>query len=127
MKKEDPNLFTIQELVSNNEIMSHLFLECVPSGTLKKIAEDAGDWEKNKYSVKIQLLVEGKPIDTRPFFKLFYDQYSNMVEKKAKQILAERSVEKLEEVMNKVQEFSQMIQYCIDDIDYKVENIFKNE
>jgi ribosomal protein L33 len=103
------NQFTVAELVDHKELVSHMFLTCVPKEKLEAIAKRVGDWEKNKTSIKIDVIVDGEPIDTREFFNLFHEQAEKLVRTEAKELLAEQCSDMLDHFQSRMQALGEIM------------------
>lgn len=117
--------YTIKELLDNNEIMSHLFLNCVPQEKLEEIAKREGTIDSKK--VNIEMKVDGNSINPREFFRIFIDQYDYMVKEAATKIVKEQTSQAFKNITDRLYEYEQITNEWANDIDWQVDNIFEKE
>lgn len=116
--------YTIKQLTDDKEILSHLFLNCVPRNILEEIAEKAGNWEENKYSIDVEVKIDGNKINPKAFFDEFYNQYENMLKKEAQKMITEQLTNKFIEIQNKLQDFSEITESWTQEINWQIANPF---
>ena len=112
------------ELLNKNEIMSHIFLECLPEDLSNKIADKSNSMSPEgvkKRKIEIALVIEGVSVNPKPFFNLFTDQYDNLVKETATEIVKEQTSGKLEEVSNKIFEINEIMNSFAEDINWQVD------
>lgn len=112
------------ELLNDNDIMSHIFLECLPDDLSRRIADKSSAMPKEdikKRRIEIALVIDGESVNPKPFFKLFTDQYDSLVRKTATEIVKEQTSEKLDEVSNKIFEINDIMNSFAESINWQVE------
>ena len=115
------------ELLNDNNIMSHIFLTCLPQDLSVKIAGESSAMPREKIekrTIEIALVIEGVSVNPKPFFNLFVDQYDDLVKKTATEIVKEQTSEKLTEVSNKIFEINDIMNSFAVDINWEVDNPF---
>jgi hypothetical protein len=100
-----------QELLNEQDILAHLFLNCIDKENLNKIANiniNLSKEEIENREIDIQLIIDGKEYNPRNFFELFFKGYSQDIRKEASIIFREKTSEKLIDIINKIMEFEQI-------------------
>lgn len=115
-----------KELLNENEIMSHVFLNCVDE-SIQEIAdknEGLTTEEIENRDVEIELKIDGKECDPRKFFSLFWEQYESQIRREATKIVKEQTSEKFQEIQSKLQDFEQICDEWANDINWQTPNKF---
>ena len=125
MKKFKYNLF--DELLDENNILSHVFLNTLSKMGLEKIAkENEGKEEKEIKSrkIEIELKINGESCDPKKFFEILYSQYSEKVRETATEIVKEQTSERLRNFSDKINEFEMIMNSWTNDINWNIDNPF---
>jgi len=115
-------------LLNDNNILSHVFLNCLPSGLAEKIAAENETMEKEdieKREIEIELKIAGESVDPGKFFKRLENQYDELLKEAATHILKEQTSEKFQEISYKLNEFEEIINSWAEEINWDVKNPFK--
>lgn len=114
--------FTIKQLVDDKEMLSHIFLECIPHEQLMQIKDRAGDWEENKYAVEVKLNIGGFDVNPKKFFDKFYEQYKRICKEEADKMIKEKFSGKLSNFQDKFYEMEQVVKSWEEEINWEVKN-----
>lgn len=124
-----------KELLSESNILSHVFMECVPKKMLDKIADDtkkAMDADTNLTTeevqenrvIEIKLFIEGEEVDLRKFFDTLWEQYETIVKKTATSMVQEQTSDKLNEISDQIMQLRECADDLTKQINWEVENPF---
>lgn len=115
-----------KELLNGNEIMSHVFLNCVDESAQEIVNKNEGltTEEIENRDVEIELKIDGKECDPRKFFTLFWEQYERQIRKEATKIVKEQTSDKFKEIQSKLQDFEEICNNWVEDINWLVPNQF---
>ncbi len=119
-----------KEVLKDDNILSHVFLNCLPADLCTKIAdENKGKTREEIESrdVDIELLINGHSVDPKKFFDLFHEQFDDMVKRCATKIVQEQVSDKFAEISNKLDEYKNITEYWAKDINWEVNNQFQKE
>jgi len=125
MKKFKYNLY--DELLDENNILSHVFLNTLSRMGLEKIAkENEGKEEKQikKRKIEIELKIDGESCDPKKFFEILYSQYSEKVRETATEIVKEQTSERLRSFSDKLNDFEMIMNEWANDINWNIDNPF---
>ena len=118
-----------KELLNENDIMSHVFLNCA-FDSLQEIADKNNGLtteEIENRDVEIELKIDGKECDPRKFFSLFWEQYEQQIKRKATQIVKEQTSEKFREIQSKLQGYEEICDSWANDINWQAPNNFSKK
>lgn len=113
-----------KELLNENDIMSHVFLECVDESVADIAYRNKGKTseEIEKTEIDISLTIDGEECDPRKFFNLFFEQYNMLLKQEASKMVKKQTSEKLEEVIEKIQGFKEVIDDWANEINWEINN-----
>ena len=114
--------YTIKELIDDDSIMSHVFLNCLGSSEIAAIAKRVGDWEKKPETVSIELIIDGHSVNPKPFFNLFYEQWGDMVKAAATKMVKEQTSSKLNDMISSIQTMEEVLDYWGTEINWHLPN-----
>jgi hypothetical protein len=116
------------DLLNENHILSHLFLNCLSKQELTKIADkNSGLTEeqiKNR-KVEIEVFIDGISVNPKNFFNLFKEQYESHLKKLATKMLKDQVSGKLEDIVRKIQNLQEISDSLAEEINWDIENPFK--
>jgi len=123
--------YQLKDLLDQTNILSHIFLNCVTTEALEKIAEEGvklaeeGKTHKEimERGVEIELTVNGKSINPKKFFDLFNDQHTDCVKRQATELVKEQLSEKFSEISDKLEEYKKVTEQWAEDINWNTENL----
>lgn len=124
-----------KELLSENNILSHIFLNCVEKGKLESFADDTkkamdadpnltSDYIEENRVVEMKLFVEGEEVDLRKFFEMLWDEYEYMVKSQATEIVKEQTSDKLNDISSQIMHLQDCANDLSEHINWEVENPF---
>lgn len=106
-------------LLNDNEILSHVFLNCI-GGYAEKIAGKTRKTQRKQ--INIELKIDGYDCNPKEFFELLYEQYTDQVKNEATEIVKQQTSEKLYEIEGKITEFNEILTDWANDINWEVDN-----
>lgn len=116
----------VKELMSDNEMLSHIFLGCIPREKLLKIKEQyigETDWRKESVKIPVEMKIASTSVNPKQFFDSWKDQMQRMILDKAKELVAEKlGSEKMREMQSKLSEYEQVLESWESEINWEVKN-----
>jgi hypothetical protein len=116
----------LKELMSENEMLSHIFLGCIPRDRLIKIRQQyAGetDWQEESVKIPVEMKIGNVSVNPKEFFDSWKDQMQKMISDKAKELVSENlGSNKMREMQYKLSEFEQVLESWESEINWEVEN-----
>jgi len=112
------------ELLNEDNILSHVFLNCIPKELSKKISDDSDKlletldketFRKNR-EIDLTLTIEGIEVDCKKFFTILWEQYEELIKKEATKIIEEQTSNTLYEFNNKLNELTNKIKNITENI-----------
>ena len=121
----------VRELMSDNEMLSHIFLGCIPQEKLLMIRDkfiDGKDWQKESIKISVEMKIGDVDINPKEFFNSWKNQMSNLISEKANEIVKEKyGSGRIFEIQNKLYEFENILKSWEDEINWEIENPFLNK
>lgn len=113
------------EMLDNNDIMSHLFLETLAQHKQlmhRLVAENNSmtKEERAERTYSVELFIEGESVDPRKFFEQFKNQYDAMVKAAALELFQE----KMRGFMDKVDSVNTILESWAEEVNWDIENPF---
>jgi hypothetical protein len=123
----------VRQLVDENEMLSHIFLGCIPIEKLIEIKEkyigkdgEEKDWQKESVKIPVEMKIGGVSVNPKEFFDNWKEQMQRIVLEKAKELVSEKTGSgKLMELQNKLNQYQQILEYWETEINWEVENPLK--
>ena len=119
----------MRELMSDKEMLSHIFLGCIPIDKLKEIKSNfVGeiDWQKESANIPVELKIGGVSVNPKQFFDSWKDQMQRMILEKAQELVAEKlGSQKMRDMQDRLYEYEQVLKSWENDINWEVENPIK--
>lgn len=120
----------MRELVSDSEMLSHIFLGCISHPDLIKIKEkyvgSPGkeiDWRKESVKIPVEMKIGGVSVNPKRFFDSWKDQMNEMILKSAQELVAEKlGSQKLRDMQNKLYEYEEIMKSWESEINWDVKN-----
>lgn len=116
----------VKELMSDNEMLSHVFLGCIPKDKLLKIKENyigETDWKEESVKIPVEMKIGNTSVNPKQFFDSWKDQMQRMILDKAKELVAEKlGSEKMRNMQSKLSEYEQVLEYWESEINWDVKN-----
>lgn len=132
MKKDNNGIvnINIKDLMNENEMLSHIFLGCIPSDKLKFIRDKyigKKDWKKESLTLPVEMKIAGVNVNPKQFFITWEDQMNRMIIEKANEIVEDKlASSKMVDMMNKLSEYEQILNSWEKDINWEVKNPLKD-
>lgn len=120
----------VKQLMSDNEMLSHIFLGCIPRGQLMKIKEqyigtkgNEIDWKKESVTIPVEMKIGGVSVNPKQFFDSWKDQMERMILDKAKELVAEKlGSQKMRDMQQKLYDYEQVLVSWEEEINWEVKN-----
>ena len=120
----------VKQLMSDNEMLSHIFLGCIPREQLMKIKDqyigkkgNEIDWQKESVKIPVELKIDGVSVNPKQFFDSWRDQMQRMILDKAQELVTEKlGSKKMRDMQDKLYEYEQVLKSWEDDINWEVKN-----
>jgi len=115
----------VRELMSDSEMLSHIFLGCIDREDLLKIRETyigEKDWQKESVKIPVEMKIGGISVNPKGFFDTWKDQMQEIVLKKAKELVAENLSTKMYKLQDTLSEYEEVLRSWESDINWQVEN-----
>lgn len=122
----------IRELMNDNEMLSHIFLDCIPHNDLISIRDkynsQGKDWKTESVKIPVTLKIGGKSVNPKKFFDSWQKQMSELISKKAQKLVADNmGSEKMMNLQNQLYEMEQVLKSWENEINWEVKNPFIND
>jgi len=116
----------VKTLMQDNEMLSHIFLECIPREKLTEIRDNfigEYDWEKESVKIPVELKIGGVSVNPKQFFDSWRDQMQRMILDKAQELVSEKlGSKKMRDMQDKLYEYEQVLKSWEEDINWEVKN-----
>lgn len=116
----------VKTLMSENEMLSHIFLGCIPREQLITIKDKFigdKDWQKESVKIPVELKIGGVSVNPKAFFDSWRDQMQEIVLTQAQELVAEKlGSQKMRDMQNKLNEYEQVLKSWENDISWDVKN-----
>ena len=119
----------VKDLMNDNEMLSHIFLGCIPKDKLEKIRVkhvDGKDWRNESVKLSATMNIGGVSVNPKEFFNTWKEQMERMILDSAKELVAEKlgSV-KMIEMQSKLYEYQEVLESWESEINWEVTNPLK--
>ena len=122
----------MKDLMSDSEMLSHIFLGCIPSEKLIEIRDkfvgakgNEVDWRTESVKLPVNLKIGGVSVNPKQFFDSWKDQMQRMILEKAQELVADKlGSAKMRVMQDKLNEYEQVLKGWEDDINWDVKNPF---
>lgn len=111
-----------KDLLNEDCILSHLFMNCLSKANLEKIANKNNgktDAEIKASTVEIEVNIDGISVNPKAFFELFIEQHNDMLKKAAKKLIDAQLSEKFRELSGKLSDFAEITENWSKDINWQ--------
>lgn len=115
-----------KDLLSQDHILSHLFLNCISKENLAKISEEHMGWPHEKIEkrkIEVEVNINGMSVNPKKFFELFTEQYADCVKREATKMVKEQISGKFSEISGKLDEYKNITDQWANDINWQGENL----
>jgi hypothetical protein len=116
----------VRQLMDDNEMLSHIFLGCIPHEKLMQIRNkfDA-DWRSESCKISVDLKIGGISVDPKNFFDSWRNQMQNLISEKAEELVAEKlGSKKMRDMQDKLNEYEEIMKSWESDINWDIDNPF---
>lgn len=125
----------LRALMDHNEMISHIFLDCLSREQLAKIRDkyvksgkDAINWKEISVQIPVEMKIGGISVNPKSFFDKWRDQMQRLIADEAKELLSEKlGSKKIENIQNKLSDFQEILKSWENEISWDVENPFKEQ
>jgi hypothetical protein len=122
----------VKDLMSDNEMLSHIFLGCIPREQLMKIKDqyvgtkgNEIDWKKESVTIPVEMKIGDVSVNPKQFFDSWKDQMERMILDKAKELVAEKlGSQKMRDMQQKLYCYEQILDSWEKEINWEVKNPF---
>ena len=115
----------LRQLMDDNELLSHIFLGCIETEDLIKIKEKyigEKDWKKESVKIPVEMKIGNVSVNPKKLFDQFQNQMTDMIQRSAKEMVAEKLSEKTLDIQNKLTDFEEILKSWEEDINWDVKN-----
>lgn len=116
----------VKTLMSENEMLSHVFLGCIPNKQLLKIRDEfigKKDWEKESVKIPVELKIGGISVNPKAFFDSWRDQMQRIILEKAQELVAEKlGSKKMRDMQDRLSDYERVLESWEKEINWQVEN-----
>lgn len=113
------------DIDSGNNILHHLLFS-QPTEFWMKVLDSQKDIQPfTDRTVDIEVKINGEEIDPKAFFDMLWDNYANMIEKEAVEIISAKTTDKIEEISTKLRDFQEILVTWNNTINWDVQNPFQ--
>ena len=119
----------LRELMDENEMLSHIFLGCIPKEKLLQIKDkyvgEEKDWQKESTKIPVEMKIGGVSLNPKDFFDSWKNQMQRMILEKAQELVAEKLGSKvLQEYQYKLSRLEDVFREWEKETNWEVENPF---
>ena len=116
----------VKTLMQDNEMLSHIFLGCIPHEQLKEIRDKfigEKDWKNESVKLPVELKIAGVGVNPKDFFDSWKNQMQRIILEKAQELVAEKlGSKKMRDMQDKLYEYEQVLKSWEEDINWEVKN-----
>lgn len=120
----------VRDLMNDNEMLSHVFLGCIPSEKLIEIKNKyigstgkEKDWHKESVKIPVELKIGGVGVNPKEFFDSWKNQMQDIIMKTAKELVSEKlGSKKMIDMQNKLYEYEKVLLSWESEINWEVKN-----
>ena len=120
----------VRQLMDENEMLSHIFLGCIPRQQLMKIKDqyvgiegEEKDWKKESVTIPVEMKIGNVSVNPKQFFDSWKDQMERMILDKAKELVAEKlGSQKMRDMQQKLYDYEQVLDSWEKEINWEVKN-----
>lgn len=118
----------VRKLMDENEMLSHVFLGCIPSEKLTQIRDKfigEKDWQEESVKIPVEMKIGGVSINPKEFFDSWKEQMQFLILERAQILVAEKlGSKKFRDMQNRISEFEEVVSGWEKEINWEVENPF---
>ncbi len=123
----------LRELMNENEMLSHIFLGCIPREKLEQIRDkyigrpdgESKDWQKESVKLPVEMKIGGVDVNPKEFFDSWKDQMQRIILEEAKNLVSKQlGSSKIRMLTDNIYRFEEVLKHWESEIDWDVENPF---
>ncbi len=118
----------VKDLMDQNEMLSHIFLGCIPVEKLEEIRDKyigKKDWSRESVKIPVSMKIGGVSVNPKGFFDEWKKQMQKLILEKAQEIVAEKlGSAKFRDMEYRIAQFEQITREWESEINWEVENPF---
>lgn len=119
----------IRELLDDNEMLSHVFLGCIPRDKIVILRDKyvkGSDWRKETVTMPVEMKIGGIDVNPKEFFKTWQVQMSRMIKEKATELVADKlGSSKMRDMIDRLNDYESVLKSWEKDINWDIENPLK--
>ena len=116
----------LRELMDRSEMLSHIFLGCIPAEDLLAIKEEFigdKDFKKESATIPVEMKIGGVSVNPKKFFDSLKSQINRLVEEKAGELVNEKlGSEKMRAMQQKLYEYESILESWEKEINWDIDN-----
>jgi len=115
----------MKELMSHNDMLSHIFLGCIHYEDLIKIQKKFigdTDWKKESAKIPVEMKIGGVHVNPKQFFDNWKDQMEDLILEKAQELVAEKLSNKALILQDRFQQIESVLKDWESEINWDVKN-----
>ena len=115
----------VRELMSENEMLSHIFLGCIKAKELRLIRDKfiAGkDWQNESVKIPVEMKIGGVSVNPKEFFDEWKNQMQGLILERAKNLVAEKLSDKVFEIQSQLNQYEEILKSWESEINWEVDN-----
>ena len=118
----------VRDLMQENEMLSHIFLGCIPEKQLLEIRDKfigKTDWQKESVKIPVEMKIGGVSVNPKQFFDSWKDQMQELILERAQILVAEKlGSKKMRDMQDKLDEYEEVLKSWESEISWDVKNPF---
>lgn len=116
----------IKTLMDDNEMLSHIFLGCIPHEQLIEIKNKfvgEQNWKEKSVTIPVNLKIAGVDVNPKLFFDNWKNQMQDLIIKTAQELVADKlGSNRMRYLQDKLNTFEEILRSWEDEINWEVEN-----
>jgi hypothetical protein len=120
----------LRELMDENEMLSHIFLGCIPSEILMEIRDkyvgtdgNEKDWQKESVKIPVEMKIGGHSVNPKAFFDEWKNQMQQLILEKAQDLISQKlGSKKISEMIDKLFQMGEIFKSWESEINWEVKN-----
>lgn len=116
----------VRELMSDNEMLSHIFLGCIKHEDLMKIRDEfikEKDWQIESVKIPVEMYIGGVYVNPKEFFNSWKEQMERMILNEAKKLVsANMGSIRIQNIQGSLSQFEEILKNWEEDINWTIDN-----
>ena len=109
--------YKVKDLLNKNNMVGHLFLDCIDSDTVTEIIKQDG-YDYNTTEIDIKLLVNDKELNIQNFLEHLEDEYFKQIKKCADSLVKKMLSNKADEISGMLTELKNKLEHIENNIEW---------